>query len=121
MKIEFALPFRRVLAARTLAVTLVPDPQERTPRIARLLALAHKLDAMVRSSEITDYAKLTRAQTKRQNRATEGRAGSEGHWHEEATNAPRGGSKTEKILDLLNRPGGVTLRELGKATGWQPH
>jgi hypothetical protein len=31
------------------------------------------------------------------------------------------GSKTNKILDLLKRPGGVTLNELMKATGWQPH
>ena len=29
------------------------------------------------------------------------------------------GSKTEKVLDLLKRPGGATLRELTKATGWQ--
>jgi hypothetical protein len=33
----------------------------------------------------------------------------------------RRGSKTAKILDLLKRPGGVTLKELVKATGWQPH
>jgi hypothetical protein len=33
----------------------------------------------------------------------------------------RQGSKTEKILDLLKRPGGVTTKELIKATGWQPH
>jgi hypothetical protein len=31
------------------------------------------------------------------------------------------GSKTETILDLLKRPGGVTAKELLKATGWQPH
>ena len=31
----------------------------------------------------------------------------------------RPGSKTAKILDLLKRPGGVTLKELIKATGWQ--
>jgi predicted ArsR family transcriptional regulator len=35
--------------------------------------------------------------------------------------AARVGSKTEKILDLLKRPGGVSLKELVKATGWQPH
>jgi hypothetical protein len=34
--------------------------------------------------------------------------------------APRGGSKTDKILNLLKRPGGVTLTELVKATAWQP-
>ena len=35
--------------------------------------------------------------------------------------ALRGGTKTEKILDLLKRSGGVTLHELAKVTGWQPH
>jgi Protein of unknown function (DUF3489) len=35
--------------------------------------------------------------------------------------APRGGSKTDKILDLLKRPDGATLKELVKTTGWQPN
>jgi hypothetical protein len=35
--------------------------------------------------------------------------------------APRPGSKTAKILDLLKRPAGVSLKELTKATGWQAH
>ena len=35
--------------------------------------------------------------------------------------AARRGSKTAKIVDLLKRPGGVTLKELVKATGWQSH
>ena len=34
---------------------------------------------------------------------------------------PRGGTKTDKILGLLKQSGGVTLQELVKATGWQPH
>jgi hypothetical protein len=33
----------------------------------------------------------------------------------------RDGSKTNRILDLLKRPGGVSAKELMKATGWQPH
>jgi hypothetical protein len=33
----------------------------------------------------------------------------------------REGSKTNRVLDLLKRPGGVTSKELMKATGWQPH
>ena len=33
----------------------------------------------------------------------------------------RQGSKTEKVLELLKRPKGATLKELLKATGWQPH
>ena len=31
------------------------------------------------------------------------------------------GSKAAKILEMLNRPGGATSKELMKATGWQPH
>ena len=27
----------------------------------------------------------------------------------------------EKILDLLKRPGGATIKALMKASGWQPH
>jgi hypothetical protein len=33
----------------------------------------------------------------------------------------RDGSKTAKVLELLKRPGGVTSKELVRATGWQPH
>ncbi len=31
------------------------------------------------------------------------------------------GSKTGKVLDLLKRSGGASLKELRKATGWQAH
>jgi hypothetical protein len=33
----------------------------------------------------------------------------------------RHGTKTARILDLLKRRGGVTLKELMMATGWQAH
>jgi hypothetical protein len=33
----------------------------------------------------------------------------------------RQGSKTEKILDLLKRPGGASLNQIMKATEWQAH
>jgi hypothetical protein len=35
--------------------------------------------------------------------------------------AAHGGSKTAKILGLLQRPGGATAKELMKSTGWLPH
>jgi hypothetical protein len=60
MKIEFTMPFRRVRAAPTVLIEPVPVPQGRPPRIARLLALAHKLDALVRSGAIPGYAELAR-------------------------------------------------------------
>ena len=34
-------------------------------------------------------------------------------------NAARDGSKTAKVLDLLKRSGGATMKELMKATGWR--
>jgi hypothetical protein len=37
------------------------------------------------------------------------------------TTVARQGSKTAKVLDLLKRPGGASLKELRKATGWQAH
>ena len=44
------------------------------------------------------------------------------HKQPQAGAAPaRKGSKTANVLDLLQRPGGVTAKELMKATGWQPH
>jgi len=60
MKIEFTIPFRRVLAQRALLVEPAPDPQGRAPRIARLMALAHKLDALVRTGKISGYVELAR-------------------------------------------------------------
>jgi Protein of unknown function (DUF3489) len=33
----------------------------------------------------------------------------------------RDASKSAKVLDLLKRPDGTTLKELMKATGWQAH
>jgi hypothetical protein len=60
VKINFTVPFRRVLATRTLSVAAPTEPQGRAPRIARLLALAYKLEAMVRSGEIEGYAELAR-------------------------------------------------------------
>ena len=34
---------------------------------------------------------------------------------------PERGTKTAKILALLRRPGGASLEQLRKATGWQAH
>jgi len=60
MKIEFGVPFRRVRAPRVLLVEPIPEPESSPPRIARLLALAHKLDALVRSGAVSSYSELAR-------------------------------------------------------------
>lgn len=60
MKIEFTVPFRRVPSPRTLAVEPAPEPQGCPPRISRILALAHKLDALVRSGAVSSYGELAR-------------------------------------------------------------
>ena len=41
-------------------VTSVPLPPGRVPRIARLLALAHKCDEVLRQGDIANYAALAR-------------------------------------------------------------
>jgi len=44
-----------------------------------------------------------------------------GHKGAKKPRTPREGSKTDKVLELLKRPGGATAKELMKATGWQAH
>ena len=81
--------------------TLIPEEQtERTPVTARKKAAVAKRRAHVGAPK----AKPTRKASPPKIAAT-----------------ARPGSKTAKILDLLHRPGGVTLKELMKATDWQAH
>src|SRR6266700_7227901 len=60
MKIEYNIPCRRKLPPPALGIDPASEPQGRAPRIARLLALAHKLDALVRSDTIASYGELAR-------------------------------------------------------------
>ena len=45
-------------ARRVLATGESPDAKEAVPRIARLLALAHKWEDMVRRGEVSGYAEI---------------------------------------------------------------
>ena len=60
MKIEFNLPCRQKLLPPAFGAEPASPPQGRAPRIARLVALAHKLDGLVRSGAVRDYAELAR-------------------------------------------------------------
>jgi hypothetical protein len=60
MNFEYKLPGRRsqgVTVFHSEAATQSVDP---APRVARLVALAHKLEALVRSGRVKDYAELAR-------------------------------------------------------------
>jgi Protein of unknown function (DUF3489) len=68
-------------------------------------------------------ANVAPAKAKSARKATPAKKANKGRTKREVAKpkAARGGSKTAKILDLLKRPGGVTSKELMKATGWLPH
>jgi hypothetical protein len=60
MIIEYKIPRRRGGALPVFRMEPADEPLSRPPRVARLVALAHKLEAMVRSGEVKDYAELAR-------------------------------------------------------------
>jgi hypothetical protein len=59
MIFEYKLPTRRG-ALLPFGSQHIGDPVARAPRIARLIGLAHRLEARVRSGEVTDYVELAR-------------------------------------------------------------
>ena len=61
MKIEYTVPLRRLVRPRPFTSKPVADePQGRPHRIARVVALAHRLDELVRSGAVRDYGELAR-------------------------------------------------------------
>ena len=60
MKIEYNIPCRQKLPPPAFGIEPAPEPQGRAPRIARLMALAHKLDGLVQAGTVRDYAELAR-------------------------------------------------------------
>ena len=85
---------------RTVAAApAIPDPKQ--PR-AQKLSRADKPPGRRRNAKPAARAKTTAQRAKK-------------------TATPQRGSKTAKILALLKRPGGASLQQLQKATGWQAH
>ena len=68
-------------------------------------------------------ANVAPAKTKSARKATPAKKAPKGRTKRELAKpiAARDGSKTSKILDLLQRPDGAASKELMKATGWLPH
>jgi hypothetical protein len=60
LKFEYKLPIRRVRRLPAFPLERPQEPVGRPPRIARLVALAHKLEEMVQSGTVTDYGELAR-------------------------------------------------------------
>ena len=61
MKIEYTVPLRRLVRPRPFTSKPAADePQGRPHRIARVVALAHRLDELVRSGAVRDYGELAR-------------------------------------------------------------
>jgi len=60
VKIEYTLPFRRRAPAPAFIVKPAGEPPERPHRIARIVALAHRLDELVRSGAARDHGELAR-------------------------------------------------------------
>jgi hypothetical protein len=57
---QYAIPRRRGRALPSFPLRAAQDTLTRPPRLARLLALAHKLEGVVRSGRVQDYAELAR-------------------------------------------------------------
>src|SRR5215472_9537327 len=60
MTFEYKIPTRRGAQSSPFRSEHIGGPVAQAPRIARLIALAHRLEARVRSGEVNDYAELAR-------------------------------------------------------------
>lgn len=60
MRLEYKLPFRKGARQRMFLSREESEWEARPPRVARMLALAHKLDGLVRTGVVKDYVALAR-------------------------------------------------------------
>ena len=91
---------------------------------AQATALATEPKATTKANVAPWKPRVAPSKGKSAKKASSVKKGAKGAKHatvpKKATGA-RQGSKTEKVLGLLRQAGGATLKELMKATGWQPH
>lgn len=60
MRIEYKIARRRGPGSKTFALEPPSTQPSRPPRIARLVALAHKLESLVQNGDVKDYRELAR-------------------------------------------------------------
>ena len=84
------------------------NPSAPKPRVAPAKAKAAKKASPAKKAPKTATKATPKAKASKPAKATKAKG-------------PREGSKTDKVLALLKRADGVTLKELMKATGWQAH
>ena len=60
LTLEYKIPRRRGRALPAFKLRAASETLTRPPRLARMLALAHKLDGVVRAGKVKDYAELAR-------------------------------------------------------------
>jgi hypothetical protein len=60
MTFEFQIPIRRGRALPSFQPRAVGEPLGPGPQVARLVALAHRLEGMVQSGKVKDYRELAR-------------------------------------------------------------
>jgi hypothetical protein len=97
-----------VKVAEETATTPAPAAQEQ-PKASKKAARAPR------------RAPVAPAKAKSGKKATPSKKAPVGAKKAKAAKPAREGSKTDRILELLKRPGGVTAKELMRVTGWQPH
>jgi hypothetical protein len=90
---------------------------------AQATATAQEPKATTKPSTRAQKPRVAPSKAKSGNTATPSKKAAKAPKKTESAKAEgvREGTKTEKVLDLLKRPGGTTMKELMKVTGWLPH
>ena len=87
-------------------------------------AQAEKPEATKKVHTSARKARVAPTKARSRKKATPARKGAKAAKHAKAPNKAtdaRRGSKTEKVLELLKRSGGASLKDIMKATDWQAH